>query len=240
MAEFAKSDFVPGPGVPERTPQLLRDKKPVRPGVPEVIGQMPIHLAIPLLIAKAHSELHEVAEDFRQPEEFADVDEVLRALAAACGLEWDDVVEEAAEVHSSLLEFKDVTAYHQRLLLAGRIHGKIEAIGRDLRNLRRHAEALECLWSLAEACGINWEEVDILGDDKRERLGGFRNHMLWCPASMVVRHSKADVQAGTSVVRHHPGKGLGDPKHRFEDTFSAETAILSAIEAGPHDGDVDE
>lgn len=176
-----KGDYVPGPGVPKRSPQMVRDNKPARPGVAETVEQVPLRFAVPLLLGKAHAELFEIVSDPRDALEYGDLAEVLSALAETCGLECGAVAEAAADREGSVFDpgIDGAPEAFEFALLAGRLHAAIEAVALGLGDVERHAAALECLWSLAEAAGVEWEDVEELAADKRKRSGGFKEHMFW-------------------------------------------------------------
>lgn len=77
-----------------RTGQLVRDKMVPRPGFNEANDRLPRAVVIPLIIGKLHAEIEEVALDLTNPEEYADVLELLMGLAAHNNVNWR-VVERA-------------------------------------------------------------------------------------------------------------------------------------------------
>lgn len=83
--------YIQAAGGKRRAPQLARNASPLRPGVPEVLLEVPDQFVDPLLLQKLHSEVEEIANDLAGPEEYGDVLDVLEALMKRHGVTWDQV-----------------------------------------------------------------------------------------------------------------------------------------------------
>lgn len=193
-----KPSFLPIGDAPWRTPQLVRDHKTPRPGVPEVTCIVPYQVRIPLLLSKLHGEIHEVASDPSDVVEYADVHDVLKELAARCGQNWEAVIDHSKQmvalgafhVASALLEDVDdeEEAYSVRDEAARKfvlqLHEFTETLAGNLSQIDGFVRILAVLNSLAKLHSISFDAVLAASQAKSERHGGFASGKLW----MDTRH----------------------------------------------------
>lgn len=67
-----------------------------------------------LLFSKLHEEIRELADtEFKDPDEYGDILEVLRALAELNGVDWSDVRVAKATKAAKLGRFKKGLIYHE-------------------------------------------------------------------------------------------------------------------------------
>lgn len=67
-------------------------------------------------------------------------------------------------------------------LLMAKLHAEIEEVGRDLTNPEEYADVIEALSTLIAVVGVDPDEIERIGREKRERKGGFWAGAFWSPA----------------------------------------------------------
>lgn len=170
---------------PIRSPHLIRDRKTVRPDVAEEVLKVPEEFRTPLLIGKLHAELHEIALDPTDVEEYGDVLDVLGTLAKKYGHSPQDIVQSArtlvdGEIAHVKFKHADLVHYEQAEILRNDVHFHVEAAARDLGSRRFFVSAVAALLASAELLSISLEdEAEAIWADKRERLGDFEGAHFW-------------------------------------------------------------
>jgi hypothetical protein len=169
-----------------RSPAIIRDRKTVRPEIGEAIVPIDRQIAIPLLIAKAHGELHEIATGPTDASEYGDVLTVLDGLARIVSPRWTGDTNFGDDAFAAILEdaatmgwIEDERPGYTRPGRIGEMHGLLEALARDLTDWRTFSRIV-CLL-LAEAADHRVPHSDIFAKmtEKTERLGGYDAHKLW-------------------------------------------------------------
>jgi predicted house-cleaning noncanonical NTP pyrophosphatase (MazG superfamily) len=171
-----------------RSPQLVRDNKPYRPGFPEAVTKVGRNEAIALLIAKLHSELYEIEMEPESAEEIADFLTVLQSLFEILSPAWttDACGRHPQAGHgTATMLFASFCADLPRSELPvggcgyGTIHHRIE---RFARNLLERDEVDAIILTLAYAAcenNISCGEVVRQYERKWMKVGGFDGHLLW-------------------------------------------------------------
>jgi predicted house-cleaning noncanonical NTP pyrophosphatase (MazG superfamily) len=169
---------------PVRSAHLIRDLKTVRPDVAEEVLLVPEVFATPLLVGKLHAELHEVALDPDDPEEYGDVLDILDVLAVRNGHSPAAIMEKARPAVDSEIEqveFKhpDLPHYEQAEMLRNDIHFHIEAAARDLRNERWYVAIVRDLMASAAMLHLHFDKIEKARASKRARYGGYEGLHFW-------------------------------------------------------------
>lgn len=167
-----------------RSPQLVRDRKPFRPGFAERVVKVERDLAIPLLLYKAHNELYEIGEEPTDVSEHGDFLTVLRSLSTVVRQHWegpfrgDDAFEHtlARAIADAARPADPISSVDIHL---GRMHRAIEAYARDLRAWVLFVGLVAQQVALLNHLGIGPGAVIEAMDEKGARLGTFDDHTLW-------------------------------------------------------------
>lgn len=168
-----------------RSPHLIRDRKTVRPDVAEEVLKVPEVFRTPLLLGKLHAELHEVALEPTDVEEYGDVLDVLGALAGRYGHSMQAVMEAArTRVGSEIdhVEFKhaDLASFEQAEVLRNDVHYHVEAAARDLGNEEHFVAVVAALLASAELLNLSLDDdAEAVWAKKREWLGDFEGAHFW-------------------------------------------------------------
>nr|WP_250808584.1 hypothetical protein [Neorhizobium tomejilense] len=175
------------PNVSEwRAPQLIRDRKPYRPGFPEAVTKVERNVAVALLLAKLHSELYEIEMEPGSAEEVADFLTVLHSLHDLISSSWTRGDPEtkphilATPLPAFITTANQVRDGMQRETRGyAPIHTLIERLGRDLLNRNAVADIVDALACATEANGIAVDQVIEKFRTKMASVGGFDGHLLW-------------------------------------------------------------
>jgi hypothetical protein len=192
-----------------RSPQLVRDLKTKRRGVPEHIRTVDREVAIPLFLGKLHGELYEIEDAPRDAEEYGDFVTALSDLCVIVSPSWskaslDDVKRTCGYSRSTNISvfpmlvacWRDAPAKGalslkpfgsppetggdtHRALAFGRLHRLIEHCGRDLTDATSFLAVVE---AFAECCSVNRVDPTQVLDcwrAKRDRYGTFEGRVLW-------------------------------------------------------------
>lgn len=171
-----------------RGPQLVRDRKPHRPGFPENVVKLGRDAALALLGAKLHSELYEIQTEPDAAEEYADFLTVLQSVFEVVSPEWEkegatwvaDPRRMPLPAFATALDgASGPSGAIERELLWGLIHSEIERFGRNLLDWSVFTGLVHNLARAAATNGIDPLEVADAYIDKAKRLGGFDGHVLW-------------------------------------------------------------
>lgn len=170
--------------IPLRSPHLIRDLKTVRPGIDEEILVVPEAFFTPLLLGKLHAEVHEVALDPIDVDEYADVFDLLEVLARRHGHSLPEILERAERKHEDEIrhvesKHPDLVCYEHAELLRGDVHYHIEAAGRDLANERHLVAIATLLLAAAALSSISVENIEAARAAKSERYGGYEGAHFW-------------------------------------------------------------
>jgi predicted house-cleaning noncanonical NTP pyrophosphatase (MazG superfamily) len=169
---------------PVRSPHLIRDLKTVRPDVAEELLKIPDEYATPLLLGKLHAELHEVALDPRDLDEYGDVLDILAVLATRYGHSLSDIMRRAeAGVDTEIDEMKskhpDFVHYELAEMLRNHIHFNIEAAARDLENEDLYVAIVRDLAASATLLRVDFFQIEMARAAKRARYGGYEGLHFW-------------------------------------------------------------
>lgn len=179
-----------------RTPQLVRDMKKQRPGVPENTCIVPDLMMIPLLLGKLHGEIHEVGEDPVDTDEYADVHDLLQAIVRKTGHDWDFVVlharqqfkfkafhvpvrpEPDPELEDEYMDFS-MARYEATQKLIYELHAFTEVLAQRLGDVGSPVRILAVLLTIGELYGIDFEKITAASAAKSARYGGFDGGNFW-------------------------------------------------------------
>lgn len=170
--------------LPWRVPQLVRDRKPERPSIPEKVVAVDPDVALALLIAKAHSEIYEANVD-PVVDEFGDVLAVLWALHSRVGLHLVDSPCESVEfislfVWAGLEEKYDPTPDEA----SADLHGLVEEFARDMTSLDIFRRLVRAVLARARMHDHDYTAVLEAMEAKAERVGDFRRQLLWIDTAL--------------------------------------------------------
>ncbi|WP_327210198.1 hypothetical protein [Rhizobium leguminosarum] len=169
---------------PVRSPHLIRDLKTVRPDVAEELLDVPDVFATPLLLGKLHAELHEVALDPYDLEEYGDVLDVLEVLSARYGHSPSAIMKKAeamasAEIEQVKFKHPGLTFYEAAEMLRNDVHFHIEAAARDLGNERWFVSIVRDLAASAALLRVDFDAIKNARAAKLARYGGYEGMHFW-------------------------------------------------------------
>jgi predicted house-cleaning noncanonical NTP pyrophosphatase (MazG superfamily) len=169
---------------PVRSAHLIRGLKTVRPDVAEEVLRVPDIYVTPLLLGKLHAELHEVALDPSDPEEYGDVLDVLDVLTTRQGHSPQAIMKKAeagveAEIAQVSFKHPDLVYYEQAEMLRNDVHFHIEAAARDLRNERWYVAIVRDLMASAVLSQVDSLKIEKARAEKRARYGGYEGMKFW-------------------------------------------------------------
>jgi hypothetical protein len=165
-----------------RSPQLVRDLKPERPGYPERVTAVDYDTALALLFYKLHNELYEVETDPNSAEEVADFLTAIGSLRDAVEWAWNDA---GRELDAPLEAFTQalLPIEHQVTETSStpftRIHRMIEHWARNMLHVPTYSAIIVELARASAQNGITASDVSQHFERKLIRYGAFNGHLLW-------------------------------------------------------------
>lgn len=182
--------FTPLEGENWRAPQLVRDKSTMLSRTYERSCIAPDEMMMPLLLGKLHGEIHVVSVDPYNADGYADVHDVLRALASRCGQDWNLVLQHSQqqidlrafgnyltpEPDPSLIDehmdfSMDRHEAKQELVLL--LHEFAEVLAEDLGDIGSHVRILSVLRTLADLYSISFQRILAVSEAVSARYGGY-------------------------------------------------------------------